>query len=700
MIYTLEGLDCPNCAAKIERELKKLEGLSDISVNFTTRTIDIEEKHERDIMHVLQRIEPNVKLIPGNISQHNHHHAHEHEKGELKEKLLSIFLSGALLVIGMILSKNLNGKSDVLQYGIFLLAYLIAGWKVLFTAFRNLVRGQVFDENFLMTVATIGAFSIHEFPEAVGVMLFYSVGEYFQALAVNRSRRSITALMDIRPDYANIKTDIGINKVSPETVKIGDIILIKPGEKVPLDGMVLSGISFLDTSALTGESVPRKIKPGEKVLAGMINTQGLLEVTVEKSFSESAVSKILDLVQNAAGRKAKTEQFITRFAHYYTPVVVFVATAIAVIPPLVLPGESFSKWLYRALTILVISCPCALVVSIPLGYFGGIGGASRKGILIKGANFLEALTNVDTIVFDKTGTLTKGVFKVTDIQTSNGFSKEDVLKWAAYVESYSSHPIAKSILEAYDGNIEQNMTEDYTEVAGHGVMSQVEGKQVLAGNKKLMNKYNIALEDNTVFGTVVYVAVDGVYAGSITISDEIRHDAKKAISELKNLGVKNTVMLTGDSEKSAKKIADDIGLDRYYANLLPEGKVEKLEALKGIEDQNRNKVVFVGDGINDAPVITRADVGMAMGGLGSDAAIEAADVVIMEDMPSKVADAIKIARYTKKIVIQNIVLAMGIKGVFLTLGAMGVATMWEAVFADVGVALLAILNSTRTLMCR
>lgn len=696
MIYILHGLDCPNCAAKLERELRKIEGLSDVNINFAAKTIDIKEEYETDVLKVLKQVEPHVKLIPKNA--YNHDHTHDNGWEELKEKLVGILFSAALLIIGVILSPKLHGRYELLEYGIFLLAYFIAGREVVFTAFRNLIQGQVFDENFLMTIATIGAFAIHQLPEAVGVMLFYSVGEYFQALAVNRSQRSITALMDIRPDYANLKTEHGENKVSPEEVNIGDIIIIKPGEKVPLDGVVLEGTSFMDTSALTGEPVPRSVKPGEKVLAGMVNTQGLLEVTVEKTFGESSVSKILDLVQNAAGRKAKTEQFITKFARYYTPGVVFTALAIALIPPLVIPGASFSSWLYRALTILVISCPCALVVSIPLGYFGGIGGASRRGILVKGANFLEALTNVDTVVFDKTGTLTKGVFKVTDIHAINGFSKDDVLKWAAHGEFHSSHPIARSILEAYEGQVQEQDITDYTEIAGHGISAKVEGKHILAGNKKLLDSHNINLKVNTVSGTVVHIAVDGIHAGSITISDEIRSDAKMAIEELKALGVKNTVMLTGDSQEAAKQIAEELGLDRYYSNLLPEEKVEKLEFLQGMDGSQRQKVVFVGDGINDAPVITRADIGMAMGGLGSDAAIEAADVVIMEDMPSKVAETIKTARYTKKIVVQNIVLAMGVKGVFLALGAFGVASMWEAVFADVGVALLAILNSTRTLM--
>jgi Cd2+/Zn2+-exporting ATPase len=697
MIYELEGLDCPNCAAKIERELKKVEGLSDVTVNFSARTIDIKPDFEEDVVRALKKVEPHVKLVPENsVSDKNENYAQD-GKSMLKTKLYNIILSAFFLGLGIAFSHKLHGSYEILEYGLFIVAYLLAGREVVQTALRNIIRGQVFDENFLMTVATMGAFAIHELPEAVGVMLFYSVGEYFQALAVARSRRSIADLMDIRPDYANLVTYDGISQVSPETVSIGETIVVRPGEKVPLDGEVSEGTSYLDTSALTGESVPRRVQPGEKVMAGMVNTQGLLKIKVEKTFGESSVSKILHLVQNASARKARTEQFITKFAYYYTPAVVFTALAVALVPPLVLTGQSFSKWLYRALTMLVISCPCALVVSIPLGYFGGIGGASRRGILVKGANFLETLTNVDTVVFDKTGTLTKGVFKVTDIKTQGSYSKGDLLRFAAYAEVHSNHPIAKSILEAYEGAVDEALVKDYKEIAGHGIAVKVEGKQVLAGNEKLLRDKGVTFSNEGLVGTVVHIAVDGIYAGYITISDEVRPDAVKAIKELKELGVSHTAMLTGDTEETARQIAQKLNLDGYHGGLLPEEKVEKLEEIQGI-GKARRKTVFVGDGINDAPVITRADVGIAMGGLGSDAAIEAADVVIMEDMPSKVAEAIKIARHTKKIVVQNIAFALGVKGIFLALGAIGVATMWEAVFADVGVALLAILNSTRTLM--
>lgn len=699
MRYELQGLDCPSCAAKIEGEIKKLKGLSDITVNFATKTIDLDPEYEEDVAKVIQKVEPHVKLVPRNLSSEKRKEMAENSKANLMLKLLNIILSAVILTLGIILSPRLHGNYEILEYGIFLAAYFLAGGEVIQTALRNIIRGQVFDENFLMTVATIGAFAIHELPEAVGVMLFYSVGEYFQDLAVSRSRRSIAELMDIRPDYANLIIGDEIHKVAPDTVSIGERILIRPGEKVPLDGEVLEGESYVDTSALTGESVPRRMHPGEKIKAGMVNGHGLLKVKVEKTFGESSVSKILNLVESASGRKARTEQFITKFARYYTPAVVFGAIAIALIPPLVFPGQSFNKWLYRALTMLVISCPCALVVSIPLGYFGGIGGASRKGILVKGANFLEALTNVDTVIFDKTGTLTKGVFKVTDIKAQIGFSKEEVLRLAAHAEVHSSHPIAKSILEAFNGHVDKKAVEDYKEIAGLGIMAKVGGKMVLAGNEKLMKREGIAVDHDDFTGTVVHIAVDGSYAGYITISDEIRPDSARAIKELKALGIRKTVMLTGDAADTASSIATELGIDEYYAELLPEDKVLKLEQLQGSGD-TRHKVVFAGDGINDAPVITRADVGIAMGGLGSDAAIEAADVVIMEDMPSKVAEAIKIARHTKKIVIQNIVFALVVKIVFLGMGAVGAASMWEAVFADVGVALLTVLNSTRTLVAK
>lgn len=692
MTYVLEGLDCAHCAAKIESEIRKIGGLSDVSVNFATKTVKFDPEYENQVTDILHRVDPGVTLIYGKgISQKD---IIDTKRNEMRAMLINILMSSVLLVIGVMASKSLHGHYEIFEYAIYVAAYLFAGRHVVSDAIRNIGRGRVFDENFLMTVATLGAFAIHELPEAVGVMLFFAVGEYFQALAVERSRRSISSLMDIRPDTAYLKTNRGLQEVSPETVKVGDVIVVRPGEKVPLDGTVITGNSFLDTSSLTGESIPKRVEPGDKALAGTINTEGLLEISVEKVFGESSVSKILDLVQNAAGRKAKTEQFITKFARIYTPLVVFTAAGIAFLPPVIIPGAVFYDWLYRALTILVISCPCALVVSIPLGYFGGIGGASRKGILVKGANYLDVLTEVDTIVFDKTGTLTKGVFKVTGIIPANGFSSEEVLEWAAVAESNSHHPVAKSIMAAHGKDVNMSDVTDYQEIAGHGVKARVKGKEVLAGNIKLMEASGIVPSEEETTGTLVHMAVGGIYAGLISISDEIKADAAAAIKSLKDLGIKRTLMLTGDSKGTAGAVAKELGLDDFYAELLPEDKVEMLENIKV---KAQGKVAFVGDGINDAPVIMMADVGIAMGGLGSDAAIEAADVVIMEDMPSKISEAVKLSHHTRKIVMQNIVLALGVKGVFLLMGAFGMTTMWEAVFADVGVALLAILNSTRTL---
>lgn len=582
----------------------------------------------------------------------------------------------------------------IYSLALYLSAYLVIGGDVLLRAGRNILRGRVFDENFLMSIATIGAFAIAEYPEAVAVMLFYQVGEAFQSFAVNRSRRSITKLMDIKPEYANLKKGNTDVKVPPEDVSIGDIIVIKPGERFPLDGTVVCGSSFADTTALTGESVPRSVNPGDYVYSGFINGSGLIEVEVKKTFGESAVSKILELVENASSRKARAENFISRFARVYTPAVVISAALIALVPP-VLFGQLLSDWLGRALVFLVISCPCALVISIPLGFFGGIGAASRKGVLVKGGNYLEALKDIKTIVFDKTGTLTQGVFKVSEVSVYNGFSAEDVLEFAAYAESSSTHPIAKSILSAYEAKgktVHKSEISGYEEISGYGIKAAVGGRQVLAGSSKLLESSGIAVPE-CVQGTSVYIAVDGKAAGAISIADSLKPDAIQAIADIKAAGVERIVMLTGDRQESAKKIAGELGIDEFYAELLPQDKVSRLEELMcgGV------KTAFVGDGINDAPVLARADIGIAMGGLGSDAAIEAADIVIMNDEPSRLAPAIRIARKTKRIVLQNIALAMGVKLIVLALGAGGIATLWEAVFADVGVALLAILNAMRAM---
>lgn len=634
-----------------------------------------------------------------NTDGHGHDHSHSHGSGEfnLREELTPIIIAGVLFLIGLIFNEPLhNTPFSVAEYAVLIPAYLISGWSVLTTAGRNILRGRVFDENFLMAIATLGAIAIHEIPEAVAVMLFFQVGELFQDYSVGRSRRSIKSLLEVRPDTANLKVDGDIREVSPESVKVDDIILVRPGEKVPLDGEILEGKSQMDTSALTGESVPRTVAVGETVLSGMINQSGVLTVRVTKPFNESSISRILELVENASSKKADTEKFITRFARYYTPVVVFLSLAVAILPPLFIPSASRSEWVYRALVLLVISCPCGLVISIPLGYFGGIGGAAKRGILVKGSTFLDALTQVNTVVFDKTGTLTKGNFRVTQVVPENGWDKYKLLALAAQVESQSNHPVAQSIVQAYGQSVDESSVSDYEEIAGHGIRARVDGRTVLAGNDRLLHRENIPHDVCTVDGTVAHLAVEGKYVGRIIIADELKEDATQAIESLQSQGI-TTAMLTGDSQSVADSIAKKLGLDQYRAELLPEDKVTALETFLSQSANNKKKVVFVGDGINDSPVIARADVGMAMGGLGSDAAIETADVVIMTDAPSKVAEAIALARRTLRIVWQNIILAMAVKAIFIALGAIGLATLWEAVFADVGVALLAIFNASRIL---
>ena len=627
----------------------------------------------------------------------------EHQEEELTSKS---FLVGVIIfALAALMNIFLKGSVPIAVIGVtFFIAYLLIGKSVLLTAGRNILKGEVFDENFLMTIASLGAFIIGEYPEAVAVMLFYQIGEYIQGRAVANSRKSISALMDIRPDTANKKTADGIQVVAAEEIQVDDIIIIKTGEKVPLDGIVIEGDSTMDTKALTGESLPQDVTVGSTILSGSINGQGLLQVKVTKEFSESTASKIIELVQNASSKKAKTENFITKFARYYTPAVVVIAAALALVPPFALGIGTFSEWLYRALVFLVISCPCALVISIPVGFFGGIGAASSKGILIKGSNYLEALNGVDTVVFDKTGTLTSGIFKVSQIIHEEGYTKEDILKYGAYAEYHSTHPIALSIMKRYlenPGNvIEEDKISDLTERAGFGIKVQLEGKSILAGNLRLMKEEQIMVQGAEEIGTVVYLAVDGTYAGAIVISDEARPDSKKAIEGLHKAGIKKIAMLTGDSKKIGERIGKELSIDEIYSELLPHQKVEVLESimeksnLQGAKGKS-GKVIFVGDGINDAPVLARADIGIAMGGVGSDAAIEAADVVIMNDEPSKIITAIKIAAKTRKIVWQNIIGALGVKGIVLLLGALGFATMWEAVFADVGVAILAVMNSVR-----
>lgn len=576
----------------------------------------------------------------------------------------------------------------------FLVPYAVIGWDVLWKAVRNIFHGQVFDENFLMAIATIGALFLGEYPEAVFVMLFYQIGEFFQSYAVGRSRNSITSLMDIRPDYANIEENGELKQIDPEDISVGDIIFVKPGEKIPLDGFVLEGTSSINTSALTGESLPRQVSQGDSVISGCVNETGLLKIKVSKEFEESTVSKILDLVENSSSKKAKAENFITKFARYYTPCVVIAAVLLAIFPPLVFQGQ-WTEWISRSLTFLVISCPCALVISIPLSFFGGIGGASKCGILVKGGNYLEALSKTKIVVFDKTGTLTHGSFRVTAVHPDK-ISEKDLLKYAAFAESYSNHPISQSLREAYGKEIDRSCITDAEEIAGYGIKAIVDKKEVYVGNEKLMEKIDAKWRSCHKTGTTVHVAIDGDYAGHIIISDEIKSDAAEAISKLKNIGIEKTIMLTGDSKKIGKQVAEELNLDEFHAELLPADKVEIVEKI--MEQKNKNdKLVFVGDGINDAPVLTRADIGIAMGAIGSDAAIEASDVVLMDDKPSKIALAIKISKRTLRIVKQNIIFALAIKGIVLLLGAIGMANMWEAVFADVGVSVIAILNSMRAL---
>ena len=609
----------------------------------------------------------------------------------MRKSLIQIIISAILFAIGLLVPFS----NEWITKGIYIVAYLIVGLEIVIKAIKNIFKGEVFDEHFLMAVATIGAFAIGEFPEAVAVMLFYQIGELFQDYAVDKSKESITNLMDIRPDVAVVKRNGKLETVKPETVKIGEEIVVKPGEKIPLDGTIIDGSSMLDTSALTGESVPRSAKIGEKVLSGCINQSGVLTIKVEKEFGESTVSKILDLVENASNKKSKSENFITKFAKIYTPIVVGIAILLAIIPPFLLKWGSFSEWLERALTFLVVSCPCALVISIPLGFFGGIGGASRKGVLIKGSNYLELLSKTDIFVFDKTGTLTEGVFEVQKINPVD-ISEEELLKIAAYAESYSNHPISASIKKAYQKEINQEIIEKTEEISGKGIISQIENKTVVIGNNKIMQEKGIEYKESNDIGTILYVAINNKFAGSIVIADKIKENAKQTIQGLKRNNVSKTVMLTGDKKEIAEKVAKQIEIDEVYTDLLPDQKVEKVEELMK-QKTEKGKLAFVGDGINDAPVLALSDIGIAMGGLGSDAAIEAADIVIMNDKPSKILEAIKISNKTMRIVKQNIIFAISVKILVLILGACGIATMWEAVFADVGVSFIAILNSLRAL---
>ncbi len=691
----LQDLGCANCAAKIESEVKQLEGVRSASVDFITKKLSFEADPaaapaplRQKIEAIISRIEPDVKVLDAEDAA-----ASKKEDEEVQEnsQLHRLIIGGALFAAAMLLP-----MTAWLQLALFILSYLVVGGSVVLRAIKSMARGQVFTEHFLMSIATIGAFAIGEHAEGVAVMLFYLVGEMLEDRAVDHSRRSITALTDIRPDYANLSLDGELKRVSPQEVNAGDTIVVKPGERIPLDGRVIKGNAMVDTSALTGESLPRALEPGMEALSGFVNQNGILTVEVTRSYDMSTVSKILELVENVSSRKAPTETLMAKFAKVYTPIVVFSALALALIPPLVIPGAVFHTWIYRALIFLVVSCPCALVISIPLGFFGGIGGASKRGILIKGGNYLEALSRVETVIFDKTGTLTKGEFAVTQASPQPGFTKEELIRAAAYAESYSNHPIAQSILRAFPEEVDKRLIEHYEEMAGLGIKLRVKGKEILAGNSRLLQNQDIACGYAEDRGTVVHVAIDGNCAGHLVIADQVKADANETIRSLKSLGIKRTLMFTGDLRQAGEETGRLLGLDKVYTNLLPGDKVGLMEALM-TEKTGKGKVVFVGDGINDAPVLARADVGIAMGALGSDAAIEAADVVIMTDEPSKVVTAIRIAGKTRRIVFQNIVFALGVKALFLALGAAGVTTMWAAVFGDMGVALIAIMNSLRAL---
>ena len=690
--YKLKNLDCASCASKIEDGLTKLGEVKFVNVNFVHSTLTIDTDDLEKVKSKIKEIEPEVEIEAGDSENKLV------STSELAENKLTVIKAGlglVFLILGMVFEDFLhNTPYHFLEYLVFGTAYLITGWKVIASAGKNIIRGQVFNEHFLMAIATLGAFAIDQMPEAVAVMLFYVVGELLQDIALNRSRKSIKSLLEIKPEFANLLVNGVVNRVDPENVKVGDTIIVKVGEKVPLDGVIIEGSSFLDTSALTGESVPKRVTKMDQVLSGMINQSGVLTISVTKVFSESSVSKILELVENASSKKAETEKFITTFAKYYTPVVVIGALFLAIIPPLLFQGQTFSDWIYRALVVLVISCPCALVISIPLGYFGGIGAASRRGILVKGSNFLDALTHIKTVVFDKTGTLTRGEFKVSEIVSSNGFSEEQILEFAAYAESNSNHPIPKSISEKYNRMIDNARIKQTEEISGLGIRAVIDNKTVLAGNDKLMHKEKIEHPDCQVDGTVVHVAVDAKYAGYLLISDTLKEDAVETIRQLKAKNIQ-TVMLTGDNLFVATAFAKKLNTDKYFAELLPEDKVKHIEIL--MNESNGGKIAFVGDGINDAPVLARADVGIAMGALGSDAAIETADVVLMTDDPSKVVVALDLAKRTRAIVLQNILFAMTVKLFFIVLGIFGIATMWEAVFGDMGVALIAVFNALRVL---
>ncbi|MCX6377585.1 MAG: heavy metal translocating P-type ATPase [Armatimonadetes bacterium] len=693
--YRLKNLDCADCARKIEDGLRGQTFVRSVSVDFATLSMKIDTVDMNRVMEKVRAIEPHVQV---DLKDEAGGGEEEEHSFDLKRELIILGAGALLFAAGAIFEGRLHqiAGGGWIEYIIFGVAYLLVGWNVLLSAFRSIVKGRVFNEHLLMTIATGGAFAIHALTEAVAVMLFYKIGEILQEFSVARSRRSIRKLLELRPDFARVRRNGGWVDVKPEQVAAGDEINVRPGERIPLDGIVLAGTGFIDTSALTGEAVPRRAEPGKEALAGTISTDSSLTIRVTKNAGESSAAKIIHLVENATHAKSKTDRFITRFARYYTPIVVAGAALVAILPPLLIAGASFSDWIYRALVMLVVSCPCALVVSIPLGYFGGVGGASRHGILVKGATYLDILAGVRTVVFDKTGTLTKGVFRVTRVQPLNGWAAQDLLRYAAFAEAHSNHPIAASIREGYGLPVDQAVVQEYREIGGYGVSALVDGHLIIAGNDRLLHRAKVEHAVCVVEGTVVHVAIDGTYAGYIIISDELKDDSKEAIRHLGALGVNRTVLLTGDSREIAERTATELGMSEYFGELLPADKVAYLERIMATQGRGA-RTAFVGDGINDAPVLARSDVGIAMGQFGSDAAIETADVVLMTDSPGKIVDAIQRGRKTRSIVTQNIVFALGVKVVVLGLGAIGLATMWEAVIADMGVALVAILNATRAM---
>ncbi len=697
--YSITHIDCASCAAKIEGHIQKIRGVEYVSLDFANETLHLQAEDIEEVKAQIKLIEPEAELIPYTRSSSQSPALAPAAINWLSFESLAVMSAAVLFGTQLIMENTMHSLGvGHLEFLLAFAAYLLAGWNVITGAFKTIKRGQLFDENVLMVIATCGAFAIHAYAEAIGVMIFFKIGELLQERAVNNSRRSIRGLLAAKPNIALLQTPFGWQKMAPEKIRVNNIILVKPGERIPLDGEVIDGTSQVDSSALTGESVPLSVKIGDSVLAGTISTSGALTIKVTRPFEDSSIAKVMELVENATARKARTEQFITTFARYYTPAVVAIATGIALLPPLLFAAP-FETWVYRALVMLVISCPCALVVSIPLGYFAGIGRASRRGILVKGSNYLDALTSVKAVVFDKTGTLTHGVFKVLDVISCDEWTEQQILEYAAAAELHSNHPIARSISQTFTdggGKLDEEKVSEHKEYSGEGISVVYGEHSIMVGNDRILDRFSIPPIKDEHDTTVVHVVIDGSYAGRLAIGDELREDSADAIKKLRSLGVNHISMLTGDTEKTAAKIAELLQLDTYHANLLPEDKVAKFEDL-GRRFGDSVKTAFVGDGINDAPVLARSDVGVAMGGLGSDAAIETADVVLMTDSPLKLAEAITIARKTRRIVWQNIILAFGVKAVFLTLGALGFASMWEAVFADVGTALLAVANSTRIL---